>query len=114
MTWLGVSLVLKQLFEKTICVIYFTEKISWSDDIGPVNKRRYCVLSILLGLLRDYFAMNQSIKPGTMGYLILWLYHGYNLYSISDLSRKYILGTLMSWFRYHLVTDQRIKADTIC
>ena len=59
LTWLGVHLVLDQLFNQTLCVCYFTELILGLFGNGPVNKIIHCVLAILLGLFRDHYATNQ-------------------------------------------------------
>ena len=54
--WLGQGwlLVLLQWFNQTLWVSYFTELVSGSLSIGPVNKIRHYVLAILLVQLRYY------------------------------------------------------------
>ena len=49
-----------------MCGSYYNEMIYWSNDAGPVKKRRHCVLAILLGLLRGYSVMNKWIKSDTI------------------------------------------------
>ena len=59
LTLSGVHLVLDQRFKQTLCVSYFTEMVLGLFGNGPVNKSIHYVLSILLGLLRDNYIMNQ-------------------------------------------------------
>ena len=59
-------MVLDQWFKQTLCDSYFTEWISDLFGNGLVNKIRYYVLAILLGLFSDYSVTNQWIKPYTM------------------------------------------------
>ena len=108
MTLLGVPLVFEKWFKQTLCFRYFTETISRSFGNIPVNKIRQCVFAIILGLLRDPYMTNQW-KSDTMGYIIHWLDHGYICYWTSDLSRHYVLATLLSLFWANLVMYQWIK-----
>ena len=45
-----------------MCVRYFSEMVLVSFGNGTVNKRRHCVLAILLGLFIDHSETNQKIK----------------------------------------------------
>ena len=69
-TFLGLHMLLAQLFKKPLCLSYFTDFILVSLCNGPVNKSIKYVLAILLCSFRDHFVTNQLLNTDTMCQLV--------------------------------------------
>ena len=137
LTWLWVILIFNQSFKQTLIVSYFTELVmGWIGNVPVKNRELYVKYSTRL--IEGSFCMEAENKNRllVLDYTLTWswvnlvftkwfnqaLYISYYTdmilgsfgYGLANKIKHYVLATLMCLLRDNYITNQWIKADTVC